>query len=132
MARISLRGGFAAAALGFTGMTLLAFGGQEPPSPVAPLSIELRVAALEKLATTQAAEIERLQHAIAGIAAGTLKLASAGERARVAGFESAGPNPSARTALLEGIAELAASVTEATTPKTDAPAKSPKPIKKGQ
>ncbi len=109
---------FAFVALAFTGATLLAFGQRHQETPVvpAPPTTESRVEALEKLVAEQQAELARLGRLSAGLAAGIAKLATAGEVARAQGFEAAGPNPAARTALLAGITELAAEVKQAIAP----------------
>lgn len=126
-----LRRTFAFVALAATGGTLLAFAHplqQAPaptPPPAAPATADERLEALEKQVAEQEKELVRLARLTAGLADGIARLAAAGEEARAQGFESAGPNPAARTALLTGISELAATVQQATRPPP-APESSPR------
>lgn len=125
-----LRRTFAFVALAATGGTLLAFAHplqQTPtpatPPPAAPATADERLEALEKQVAEQEKELVRLARLTSGLADGIARLAAAGEEARAQGFESAGPNPAARTALLAGIADLAAAVKEAS--RLPAPARAP-------
>ncbi len=126
MSASPLRRTFAFAALAATGGTLLAFGrpyqgapGGGAPQQETPPTTEERVEALEKQLAEQEKELARLARLTAGLADGIARLATAGEEARAQGFESAGPNPGARTALLTGIADLAAAVKEASRPPSE-------------
>lgn len=128
-----LRRTFAFVALAAAGGTLLAFAQpmqQAPapatPPPAVPATAEARLDALEKQVAEQEKELARLARLTAGLADGIARLAAAGEEARAQGFESAGPNPAARTALLTGISELATTVQQANRPPPapeDAPRK---------
>ncbi len=93
--------------------------GQAAPAPIAATADE-RLAALEKGVAAQQARLGQLERAVAGVAAGVAKLAAAAEKARAGGFESAGPNPASRAALLDGIAELQAAVKAAQPAPKDA------------
>lgn len=118
-------------ALATAGALLLALGRPQetPPAPApapAPPTLEERVAALEQQIAAQHAEIERLARLTAGTTLGVQRLSAAAQAARDAGFEAAGPNPAARTALLAGFEELAAAVKEANAPPQP-PGSSPAP-----
>ena len=65
--------------------------------------VEQRIAKLEQAVTAQKIELDRLVRIAAGLAAGAEKLATAVDQAEVKGFVQAGPNPAARTELLDGI-----------------------------
>lgn len=84
-------------------------GGKEAPkggAPVTQADLEARVKLLEKVVAEQQEELIRLGRFADGVAVGVGRLAVAGEASREHGFESAGPNPAARTDLLEGIKSL--------------------------
>ena len=76
-------------------------------------TLEERVKALEKRVADQQEELTRLGRFADGVAIGVARLAQAGESSKVHGFESAGPNPAARTDLLDGIRDLNESVKKA-------------------
>jgi len=83
--------------------------GKETPKAGAPATeaeLEVRVKLLEKIVAEQREELIRLGRFADGVAIGVGRLAVAGEASREHGFESAGPNPAARTDLLEGIKNL--------------------------
>ncbi len=83
--------------------------GKDAPKGGAPakeLDLEGRVKQLEKLVAEQQEELIRLGRFADGVAIGVGRLAVAGESSRAHGFESAGPNPAARTDLLDGIKSL--------------------------
>ena len=83
--------------------------GKEAPkggAPVTQAELEARVKMLEKVVAEQHEELIRLGRFADGVAVGVGRLAVAGEASRVHGFEEAGPNPAARTDLLEGIKSL--------------------------
>jgi hypothetical protein len=73
-------------------------------------ALEERVKALEKQVADQQDELTRLGRFADGVAIGVGRLAAAGDASKEHGFESAGPNPAARTDLLEGIKSLQESV----------------------
>jgi hypothetical protein len=90
---------------------------ESPPRPAPPAAtLEQRVAALEQLAAEQKAEIERLARVADGLVEGSAKLAAAAEQALVKGFVAAGPNPDARSELLNGLNGFAESVKVAVEP----------------
>jgi hypothetical protein len=73
-------------------------------------ALEERVKDLEKKVAEQQDELIRLGRFADGVAIGVGRLAAAGDASKEHGFESAGPNPTARTDLLEGIKSLHDSV----------------------
>jgi hypothetical protein len=73
-------------------------------------ALEERVKDLEKKVADQQDELVRLGRFADGVLIGVGRLAAAGDASREHGFESAGPNPAARTDLLEGIRSLQESV----------------------
>jgi hypothetical protein len=84
-------------------------GGKDAPkggAPVTQADLEARVKLLEKVVADQQEELIRLGRFADGVAVGIGRLAVAGEASREHGFEAAGPNPAARTDLLEGIKSL--------------------------
>jgi hypothetical protein len=93
------------------------------PAPSAPADeLAQRVDKLEKLVAEQQLEIDRLSRVAAGIASGAQKLAAAVAQSKDHGFEQAGPNPAARTDLLNGMNGFVDAVKSATEPPKPAPA----------
>src|SRR5262249_3315148 len=83
--------------------------GKDAPKTGAPATeaeLEVRVKLLEKIVAEQREELIRLGRVDDGDAVGGGGLADAREASREHGFEPAGPNPAARTDLLEGIKSL--------------------------
>lgn len=114
MSSNALKRGFAVLALTFTGAALLAVGHpQETPEPAAAPAPD-RVALLEAKVEQQMAKLSELERTLAGVKSGVAALAAAAVEARAGGFAEAGPNPAARSALLDGIARLDDAVKRAT------------------
>jgi septal ring factor EnvC (AmiA/AmiB activator) len=82
--------------------------GKEAQKSIADL--EQRVKELEQKVADQQDEMVRFARFADGVAIGVARLGAAGDASREHGFESAGPNPSARTDLLDGIKSLQDSV----------------------
>jgi hypothetical protein len=68
--------------------------------------LEARVQELEKKVASQQEELNRLTRFADGVLVGVGRLAGAADAAREHGFESAGPNPAARTDLIDGMKTL--------------------------
>jgi len=110
-------------ALFLIGMTTLspAKGKQDAKQDAANASLEERVKALEKLVAEQKEDLAKFARFADGVLIGVGRLGSAADASREHGFESAGPNPLARTDLLEGIKNLEDSVKKSLEkPKDDA------------
>ncbi len=105
--------GIAALAAVLTGAAQWRAGRQD--APAAP-TIDERVHKLEQLATAQQTELDRLARIAAALTTGAAKLAGAVDQAEVKGFAAAGPNPAARTELLEGLRAFNATVKAAAEP----------------
>ena len=65
--------------------------------------LEERVRVLEKVVQQQEADLEHLFKISDALATAALSLAGAADKSRELGFEFAGPNPAARTELLNGL-----------------------------
>ena len=82
-------------------------------------ALEERVKELEQKVGEQQDELVRFARFADGVAIGIAHLGAAGDASKEHGFEEAGPNPAARTDLLNGIKELEDSVRKSLE-KTDA------------
>jgi hypothetical protein len=82
-------------------------------------ALEERVKELEQKVAEQQDELVRFARFADGVAIGIARLGAAGDASKAHGFEEAGPNPAARTDLLDGIKDLEESVRKSLE-KTDA------------
>lgn len=73
-------------------------------------ALEERVKELEQKVAEQESDLVRFARFADGVSIGVARLAAAGDASRDHGFEAAGPNPAARTDLLDGIRSFSDSV----------------------
>ena len=102
-----------------TTAAVVRMGAQETPSIP---TLEQRVAQLEEVVNSHAADIDRLARMADGLVAGAVRLAFAADQARIKGFEEAGANPAAKTELIEGLRAFHEAVRLAAEPPKPAPA----------